>query len=617
MGGDFLPTTLDEAKRLGWHELDVIIVTGDAYVDHPSFGAALIGRWLQRHGYRVGILPQPDWRNPSDFAKLGKPRLFFGVTAGNKDSMVAHYTPLKRIRRDDPYSPGNVSGFRPNRATIVYTNRIREVFKDAIVLIGGVEASLRRFAHYDYWDDAVRRSILLDSKADMLIYGMGERQVLELCERLSRGEEIKSIRDVRGTVVIVGDEELRARPESIVLPSFEEVSRDRREYARSFKLIYENQNPFNARPLVQKSGDRWVFQNPPSLPMSTEELDAVYDAPFVRSWHPRYDSVGGIHALETVQFSLTTHRGCYGGCSFCALYFHQGPVVQSRSVSSVIREVEAIRQLPTFRGMISDIGGPTANMYGTGCKAGWRRCRVPHCLMPRICRHLDTDHSKYLSLLEAVRKVDRVKKVAVATGIRYDLALEDTSSRFIEELCRHYVSGQIKLAPEHVSDEVLRLMNKPPLRQYEEFLSRYNSVNRSLGKRQYYVQYFMSSHPGCTVERMIELAEYIRDRKFYPEQVQDFTPTPMTLSTCMYHTGLNPLTGEEVYVAKRLHEKRIQRALIQYANPANHALVREALIRAGRHDLIGESHKCLVKRWGDTIRQRRMRTTPKPLRKGG
>jgi uncharacterized radical SAM protein YgiQ len=592
--GDFLPMNLEEAARKGWQEIDVVIVTGDAYVDHPSFGAAIIGRWLETGGFRVGIIAQPRWNSADDFKRLGKPRLFFGVTAGNLDSMVAHYTPNKRLRRDDAYSPENRHGMRPNRATIVYANRLRECFRDVPIIIGGIEASLRRLAHYDFWEDKVRRSILIDSKADALVYGMGERPVLEIAQRLQAGENISDIRDVRGTVVVSGDVPLER--DCVILPSFEEASSDPMKYVQAFDVFCNEHNALNAWPLVQASGDRWVMQNPPALPLSTAELDVVYDAPFTRTWHPSYDSAGGIHALETVQTSITSHRGCYGACSFCALYFHQGPIIQSRSTGSIVREARKIISQPGFHGMFSDIGGPTANMYATRCRKGWSHCKRPNCLMPKPCKNLDTNHAPYLAMLDAVRNLPGVKKVAVSTGIRYDLALADSSHRFIEELCEHYVSGQIKLAPEHVSTEVLEQMNKPPISVYKEFIERYNDINKRLGKRQYYVQYFISSHPGCELRHMIELAEYVRDGRFYPEQVQDFTPTPMTVATCMYHTGINPLSRRKVAVARGDGERRMQRALIQFANPDNYALVKDALMRAGRGDLAGGGRGSLIGR---------------------
>ncbi|MBI5365595.1 MAG: YgiQ family radical SAM protein [Planctomycetes bacterium] len=586
--------SLDEVRAAGWDGLDVILVSGDAYVDHPAFGIALVGRWLVHHGFRVGVIAQPDWRTPSDFLKLGRPRVCFGVTGGNIDSMVTHYTANKKLRHDDDFSPGGRAGLRPNRATIVYANRLRELFKGVPILLGGVEPSQRRLAHYDYWDDRVRRSILLDARADVLVYGMGERQALELVSRLAEGKDPAALNDVHGTCIRRKD--LSAFPDAVVIPSCEEVAADPAAYARAFKSIYYNQNPWSAKPVAQKHGDQWVIQLCPALPLTESEMDAVYSLPYARAAHPSYAKDGGVPAFETVKHSIQSHRGCYGACSFCTIFFHQGSTIQSRSQESIVREAQHIAAMPSFRGTIDDVGGPTANMYKTGCGKPevHHICKTQHCVFPRHCKNLEVDHTPYLDVLESVRKVPGVKKVRVATGIRYDLVLRDGSGKFMDDLCRYYVGGQIKVAPEHASPDTLAAMKKPPIEVYEEFRRRYSETNADLHKKQYQVEYFIAGHPGSTIHDAIKLAEYIHMKGFYPEQVQDFTPTPMTLSTCMWYTGVDPLLGKTVYVAKAMRERRMQRALLQYKNPENYALVRDALELAGRADLIGTGEKCLI-----------------------
>lgn len=559
-----LPITPAEVGERGWSELDVIIVTGDAYVDHPSFGAAMIGRVLEAQGWRVGVIPQPDWRSTTDFMRLGRPRLFFGVTAGNVDSMLAHYTANRRLRRCDDYSPGGKYGLRPNRATIVYANRLREAFPDTPIVIGGIEASLRRFAHYDFWSDRVRRSILQDSRADILVYGMGEEQVVEIARRIAAGQDVRTMGGVRGTVVLRS--EVADLGEFVELPSFEEVASSREKFCEAYKKFFAETNPASARPLVQKSSGQYVVQFPPPLPVPPERLDFYYELPFTRAAHPVYDAQGGVPALETVVGSITTHRGCYGGCSFCALSAHQGRTVVSRTIASLVREVESMRTCVSFRGVITDAGGPTANMYGTGCRDASAKasCRRSSCLMPVICRNLRTDHSDYLRALGALQKIKGIRSVRIATGIRFDLALADSSGNFIEELCRNYVGGQIKVAPEHSEDAVLKIMNKPSFEVYEKFMREYSALNRKLGLDQHQVEYYMAAHPGCRMEDAKRLSNCLKRRRLSPRQAQTFTPTPMTLSTCIYHTGSHPLTGESIYVPKSDRERREQMALLQW-----------------------------------------------------
>ncbi|MDR3602453.1 MAG: YgiQ family radical SAM protein [Desulfosporosinus sp.] len=592
---NFLPMNRSEMEARGWDELDFLLITGDAYVDHPSFGIAIIARSLEKYDFRVGILAQPDWKDLRDFKTMGKPRLACLITGGNLDSMVNHYTAAKKKRHKDAYSPGGKTGLRPDRATIAYSNRVREALPGVPVIIGGIEASLRRFAHYDYWSNDVRRSILLDSQADLLVFGMGETAIVEVAQRLHNGVPIDQITDVRGTMVpLTGDV---VPPDTLVLPSFDDVVADKNKYAEAFGVQYNQQDPFRGKAMVQPHGRKSVLQNLPSLPLTQAEMDAVYALPFMGTYHPSYEDQGGVPAIEEVEFSLTSVRGCYGACSFCALTFHQGRIVQSRSAESIIREAELMTWNDHFKGYIHDVGGPTANFRRPACKEQLTRgaCSHKQCLFPEPCDKLEIDHEEYLDLLRRLRSLPKIKKVFVRSGIRYDAVLADRNSGFIRELCEHHVSGQLKVAPEHVSEEVLRLMGKPGKAVYEEFAQQFRAVNAELGKEQYLVPYLMSSHPGSTLKEAIELAEYVRDMGVNPEQVQDFIPTPGTLSTCMYYTGLDPQTMRPVYIPRSMHEKAMQRALIQYRSPRNHELVEEALRLAHREDLIGYGPKCLIR----------------------
>lgn len=593
MPGNWLVTSKADMKQRGWSELDIILVSGDAYVDHPAWAAAILGRWLEKNGFKVGIIAQPRWDNPEDIEKLGRPRLMFSVSAGNMDSMINHYTADRRKRKEDAYSPGGKAGLRPDRATLVYSNLIRQAYPGVPLVIGGVEASLRRLAHYDYWSDKVRRSILLDSRADLLIYGMGEKNLLAVARRLQKGENISAIHDLAGTCYVTGE----PPEESRKLPSLEEVSSNHKLFTRATRMILEENNPWQAKPLAQRHADRWVVQNPPPLPLSTAELDAYYALPFKRLAHPAYDSKGGVPALEPVQFSLLSHRGCFGGCAFCALGLHQGKTIQSRSRGSLVAEARSFIRHPDFKGTIPDVGGPSANMYGmngldeTLCQS----CRRTSCLFPRACKNLATDHSPSIMLWEALRGVKGVKNIFVASGLRYDLLLKDKSGVYLEELCRNHVSGQLKVAPEHINSDVTRTMHKSGGDTYQRFVDRYQTENRNMGREQYLIPYFMVGHPGCGLKESVELAEYVRDQLGHrPQQVQNFTPTPMTLSTSMYYTGLDPFSGEEVYVPKTEKERRQQRALLQYWEPGQADTVREALKAAGRGDLIGRKAVCLV-----------------------
>ncbi|WP_048198854.1 YgiQ family radical SAM protein [Methanocella arvoryzae] len=587
----YLPMTKDELKALGWDRCDVVIVSGDAYVDHPSFGVAIIGRVLEKAGFRVGIIAQPDVTDKTSFSRLGEPRLCFCVTSGNVDSMVNNYTANKRLRSDDDYSPGNRPHMRPDRAVTVYCNKIRETYKTIPIITGGLEASLRRFAHYDYWDDKVRQSILADAPADMIVYGMGEKTIVDVVGRLKNGERIADITDIRGTTYKtrkIGD-----LSDFIELPDFKAVSTDKRAFAEAFKTFYDEQDPYYGHTLVQRHPKTIIVQNPPALPLTTAEMDAIYDLPYTRYPHPSYKE--DIPALRTVRFSITSHRGCFGGCAFCAITAHQGRMIQSRSQESILREIRALTKLPEFKGTISDIGGPTADMYMLGCskRSTQGMCRDKLCLYPEPCPNLNKDHSRLITLLNEVRKVPGVKNVFIGSGIRYDLAMQD--EQYLYHICRQNVSGQLKVAPEHVSRNVTDAMCKPSIEAYDKFVSKYREINKELGKEQYIIPYFISAHPGCTLKDAIQLAEYVRDMGYYVEQVQDFTPTPSTLSTCMYYTGYNPYTGQEVYVPKSVEERRMYRALLQYKNPENYDLVKKALISANRKDLIGYGQNCLIK----------------------
>ncbi|HBV87972.1 MAG TPA: YgiQ family radical SAM protein [Desulfosporosinus sp.] len=592
---NFLPMNRADMEAVGWKELDFLVITGDAYVDHPSFGIAIIARLLEKNGYRVGIVAQPNWKDLQDFRVMGKPRLACLISGGNLDSMVNHYTAAKKKRHKDVYSPGGESGLRPDRATIVYSNRVREALPGVPVILGGIEASLRRFAHYDFWSNDVRRSILLDSQADLLVYGMGEKPIVEVAERLNNGESIDQIMNVRGTMVPLSGDVV---PEdTLVLPSFDEVAKNKKKYAEGFWVQYNQQDPFVGKSMLQPHGRKSVLQNRASLPLTQAEMDAIYALPYMGTYHPSYEERGGIPAIEEIEFSLTSARGCYGACSFCALTFHQGRIVQSRSAESIIREAEQMTWNTRFKGYIHDVGGPTANFRRPACKKQLTKgaCSDKQCLFPNPCANLENDHEEYIDLLRRLRNLPRVKKVFVRSGIRYDAVLADRKSKFIRELCEHHVSGQLKVAPEHVSDAVLRLMGKPGKGVYEEFVQEFRKTNENLGKKQYLVPYLMSSHPGSTLKEAVELAEYVRDMGVNPEQVQDFIPTPGTLSTCMYYTGLDPRTMQPVYIPRSMHEKAMQRALIQYRNPKNYGLVEEALRSAHREDLIGYGPKCLIR----------------------
>lgn len=574
--------------------LDFIIITGDAYVDHPSFGTAIIGRVLEKEGFKVGIIPQPDWKSVDSFRVLGKPRLGFLINSGNIDSMVNHYTASKKKRHDDLYSPGGKSGYRPDRALIVYCSKAREAYKDVPVIIGGIEASLRRFAHYDYWDDKVRRSILLDSKADLLIYGMGEKTIVETANLLNYGMDIKKLRNTRGTVYASKD--LSEIKDYVEVPSFEEVSEDKKAYADCYKKEYQEQDPINGRTIVQKHGDRYIVQNPPQFLLTQAEMDEVYALPFTRTYHPMYEEMAGIPAIQEVKFSITSQRGCFGGCSFCALNFHQGRSIQNRSEKSIVDEAELLTTLDDFKGYIHDVGGPTANFREKSCKIQEKAgvCKNKQCLFPKPCKNLIVDHSGYLKILRRLRKIPNVKKVFIRSGIRYDYLVYDKNEDFFKELCEYHISGQLKVAPEHINDKVLKQMGKPGQDVYNRFSKKYHEINEKLGKKQFLVPYLMSSHPGSDLNAAIDLALYIKTMGYIPEQVQDFYPTPGSLSTAMYYTGINPLTGEKVYVPRTQKEKNMQRALLQYSLPANYQLVKEALIEAHREDLIGSSSKCLI-----------------------
>ena len=580
----------------GWEQLDFVYVTGDAYVDHSSFGTAIISRLLESRGYKVGIIPQPDWRRKESIAVLGEPRLGFRVSAGNMASMVNHYTVAKKHRQKDSYSPGGKMGLRPDRAVIVYSNLIRQTFKKTPIILGGIEASLRRMAHYDYWENKVKHSILIDSGADLISYGMGEHSIIEIAEALDSGIPVAEITYVAGTVYKCKDLSRAYAP--IVLPSYEEVKENKMSYAKSFAIQYQNTDPFTAGTMAESYGNKgYVIQNPPALPLTQNEMDDVYDLPYVGSYHPMYEKDGGIPALEEIRFSLTSNRGCFGSCSFCALTFHQGRILQTRSHESILKEAVHMTEEKDFKGYIHDVGGPTADFRQPSCQKQLTRgvCKNRHCLFPEPCKNLTADHKDYVSLLRKLRNLPKVKKVFVRSGVRFDYVLADPDKTFLNELAKYHVSGQLRVAPEHVSNQVLKYMGKPSHEVYQKFLEEFDKANQKAGLQQFAVPYFMSSHPGCTMKEAVKLAEYVRDLGFTPEQVQDFYPTPSTLSTCMYYTGIHPLTGEKVYVPKNAHEKSIQRALMQYKNPANRELVLEGLKIAGRMDLVGYGEKCLIR----------------------
>ena len=593
---DFLPISKEDMEKRGIEQLDFVYVIGDAYVDHPSFGHAIISRVLEAAGYSVGIISQPDWKDEKSITVLGRPRLGFLVSGGNMDSMVNHYFVSGRHRPMDAYTPGGEPYKRPDHATVVYGNLIRRVYKDVPVIIGGIEASLRRMAHYDYWSDSFKRSILLDSQADLISYGMGEKSIVEIADALAGGIAVRDITFIAGTVYKTKD--ISGIYEGIRLPSYEEMKAEPRRYAESFQVQYCNTDPFTGRTLIEAyPGGVCVVQNPPQPPLTMQEMDDVYDLPYMRTSHPSYEAAGGVPAISEIRFSLVSNRGCFGGCNFCALTFHQGRTVQVRSHESILREAEGMLQDKDFKGYIHDVGGPTANFRRPSCQKQMTRgvCKNRQCLFPQPCPNLEVDHADYLTLLRRLRALPGVKKVFIRSGIRFDYLLADRDDAFFRELVEHHVSGQLKVAPEHISDAVLEKMGKPGKAVYERFVRQYNRLNEQLGKKQFLVPYLMSSHPGSTLKEAIELAEYLRDLGYMPEQVQDFYPTPSTVSTVMYYTGIDPRNGEPVYVCRNPHEKAMQRALIQYRNPKNHALVMEALIKGGREDLIGFDRKCLIR----------------------
>ena len=592
----FLPINREEMRQRGWDSVDFVYVIGDAYVDHPSFGHAIISRVLEAHGYRVAILPQPDWKNEEEIQEFGRPRLGFFVSGGNMDSMVNHYSVSKKRRQTDAYTPGGVIGKRPDYATIVYCNYIRRVYKDCPIIIGGIEASLRRMAHYDYWSNKLKRSILLDSQAHLISYGMGERSIVEIADALQAGIDVKDITFIDGTVFKT--KTLESVYDAVMLPSYEQLLADKMNYARSFYTQYCNTDAFSGKRLVEPYGEHlYVVQNPPAKPLSMQEMDDVYALPYQRTYHPSYRQSGGIPAISEVKFSLISNRGCFGGCNFCALTFHQGRIIQVRSHESIIEEAKKMTGDPEFKGYIHDVGGPTANFRRPACEKQLTHgaCIGKQCLFPKPCKNLVVDHSDYLHLLRKLRKLPKVKKVFIRSGIRFDYVMADKDSSFLRELCRYHVSGQLKVAPEHVSDAVLKRMGKPENSVYQKFTQKYKQINEQEGMKQYLVPYLMSSHPGSSLKEAVELAEYLRDLGYMPEQVQDFYPTPSTISTCMYYTGVDPRTMESVYVPVNPHEKAMQRALIQYRNPQLYDLVEEALKKAHREDLIGFDKHCLIR----------------------
>ena len=592
---EFLPITRSEMEARGITQPDFVYVIGDAYVDHPSFGHAIISRVLESHGYSVCIISQPNWKDPASVTVFGPPRLAFLVSGGNMDSMVNHYSVTHHRRKTDSFTPGGVMGKRPDYATTVYCNLIRQAYKNVPILIGGIEASLRRLGHYDYWSDSMKRSILLDSQADLLMYGMGEKSIVEIADALNAGMDVKDITYIDGTVYKT--KELDESIPTLTLPAFEEIQKNKRLYAESFKIQYGNCDPFTAKRLAEPYGKEFVVQNPPQKPLTMEEMDAVYALPYCRTYHPSYEKAGGVPAIEEVKFSLVSNRGCFGACSFCALTFHQGRIVQVRSHESILAEAEEMVKDPDFKGYIHDVGGPTANFRHPACEKQMTKgaCGGRQCLYPTPCKNMNTDHSDYVALLRKLRKIPGVKKVFVRSGIRFDYLLADKKDTFFRELVQYHISGQLKVAPEHVSDAVLCRMGKPKNAVYNQFVSKYFALNKQYNMNQFLVPYLMSSHPGSTMKEAVELAEYIRDMGYNPEQVQDFYPTPSTLSTVMYYTGLDPRTMERVYVPTDPHEKAMQRALIQYRNPKNYYLVREALLTAHREDLIGSGPKCLIR----------------------
>ena len=596
MKQQFLPICRQDMIDRGWEQVDFVYISGDAYVDHPSFGHAIITRELEAFGYKVGIIAQPDWKDKNSIMIYGEPRLGFLVSAGNMDSMVNHYSVSKKRRSKDSFTPGGVMGKRPDYATIVYSNLIRQVYKKTPIILGGIEASLRRMAHYDYWSDKLKRSVLLDSGADLISYGMGERSIIEIAEALDSGIDVKDITFIDGTVCRV--KRLDSVYDAVMLPAFEDLKADKLNYARSFYTQYCNTDPFTGKRLVEPYGEHmYIVQNPPSKPLSQQEMDETYSYPYMRTYHPSYEKDGGVPAISEVKFSLISNRGCFGGCNFCALTFHQGRIIQTRSHESLLEEAEHITQDKDFKGYIHDVGGPTADFRHPSCEKQLKYgvCKNRQCLFPTPCKNLKADHKDYVSLLRKLRKIPKVKKVFIRSGIRFDYVLADKDDTFFKELCKYHVSGQLKVAPEHVSDAVLTCMGKPRNEVYQKFTEKYKKINEQLGMKQYLVPYLMSSHPGSTLKEAVELAEYLRDLGYMPEQVQDFYPTPSTISTCMYYTGVDPRTMKPVYVPKNPHEKAMQRALIQYRNPQNYDIVLEALKKAGRMDLVGYDKHCLLR----------------------
>lgn len=595
MDNKFLPVNKKDMKERGWEQCDFVYITGDAYVDHSSFGTAIISRVLEAHGYKVGIIAQPDWKDDKSVTILGEPRLGFLVSAGNMDSMVNHYTVAKKRRKQDAYTPGGEGFKRPDYAVVVYGNLIRRTYKKTPIIVGGIEASLRRLAHYDYWSDKMKRSILLDSGADIISYGMGEKSIVEIADALDSGIDVKDISFIKGTVYKTQD--ISNIYDYIVLPSYDELKEDKLNYAKSFYTQYLNTDSITAKTLIEPYSDKiYVVQNPPAAPLTTQEMDDVYSLPYVGTYHYMYDKNGGVPAINEIKFSLTSNRGCFGGCSFCALTFHQGRHIQIRSHESIIEEAKKMTKDAQFKGYIHDVGGPTGNFRHTSCEKQKSKgvCANRQCLFPKPCKNLIVDHKDYVSLLRKLRRIEGVKKVFIRSGIRFDYVMEDRDDTFLKELCQYHISGQLRVAPEHVADEVLSLMGKPQNSVYEAFMDRYRKVNQISGKEQYVVPYLMSSHPGSTIKSAIKLAEYIRDLGYMPEQVQDFYPTPSTISTCMYYTGVDPRTMQKVYTPHDPHEKAMQRALIQYRKPENYELVKEALLKADRRDLIGFDKKCLI-----------------------
>ena len=596
MKQQFLPICRQDMIDRGWEQVDFVYISGDAYVDHPSFGHAIITRELEAFGYKVGIIAQPDWKDKNSIMIYGEPRLGFLVSAGNMDSMVNHYSVSKKRRSKDSFTPGGVMGKRPDYATIVYSNLIRQVYKKTPIILGGIEASLRRMAHYDYWSDKLKRSILLDSGADLISYGMGERSIIEIAEALDSGIDVKDITFIDGTVCRV--KSLDSVYDAVMLPAFEDLKADKLNYARSFYTQYCNTDPFTGKRLVEPYGEHmYIVQNPPSKPLSQQEMDETYSYPYMRTYHPSYEKDGGVPAISEVKFSLISNRGCFGGCNFCALTFHQGRIIQTRSHESLLEEAEHITKDKDFKGYIHDVGGPTADFRHPSCEKQLKYgvCKNRQCLFPTPCKNLKADHKDYVSLLRKLRKIPKVKKVFIRSGIRFDYVLAVKDDTFFKELCKYHVSGQLKVAPEHVSDAVLTCMGKPRNEVYQKFTEKYKKINEQLGMKQYLVPYLMSSHPGSTLKEAVELAEYLRDLGYMPEQVQDFYPTPSTISTCMYYTGVDPRTMKPVYVPKNPHEKAMQRALIQYRNPQNYDIVLEALKKAGRMDLVGYDKHCLLR----------------------